>query len=185
MERRFPTQGGRLRLVSDEAQTLAGDRWIPESEYRQIVSRVPISCVDLLVLLPGRTDFLLIERDDYRGVRGLNLVGGAVLIDEPLTAAVQRHVRATLGPAAEVDLSTLQMVGVYEYLRKGPPTEPHDPRKHAIAVTYVGVVGGATSAQGEAHDLHTFSVLDPPPLSSFGFGQGIAVLEGLAVAART
>ncbi len=159
--------------------TGAGDRWIPEQQYQQICSSVPIVCVDLLPLLPDGASFGLIERDTYDGRRGLNLVGGSVLIDETLVEALQRHVRTTLGPNARLELDTVSFVGTYQYFRDRRPGELHDPRKNAVSLTYAGVVGGDVRAEGEALAFHTFDLATPPPLDRFGFGQGVVVYDGL------
>ncbi len=160
--------------------TNADDRWISDADYAFICSNVPILCVDLLPVLAGTNRFGLIERDTYDGGRGLNLVGGRVLLDEPLTAAVERHVRATLGPAAELRLDSLSLVGVYQYFKMAGLGKLHDPRKNAVAITYHGVIDGEPRARGEAHALHTFNLNNPPAQAEFGFGQGSVVYDALA-----
>jgi ADP-ribose pyrophosphatase YjhB (NUDIX family) len=160
--------------------TNAGDRWIPEDEYRVICSRVPILCVDLLPVIKGTDTFGLIERDTYGGGRGLCLVGGAVLLDEPLHEAVERHVLATLGADACLERESVVLVDIYQYYVEARPGQLHDPRKNAVAVTYTGVLSGALEAAGEAHALHTFTLDKPPALQAFGFGQGRVVCEALA-----
>ena len=88
----------------------AGDRWIPEEEYKLIEASVPILCVDVLLLSTSTPPMIgLIQRDTYNGGRGWCLVGGAVLRDEPLAAAVERHVQATLGSEIFLQPSTLQL----------------------------------------------------------------------------
>lgn len=157
----------------------AGDRWIPEPQYQEICSLVPIVCVDLLPLLPDGASFGLIERDTYDGGRGLNLVGGSVLLDETLVEACQRHVRTTLGPDACLMLDTVSFVGTYQYFKDRRRGELHDPRKNAVSLTYTGIVEGAVQAQGEALAFHVFDRTTPPPLDRFGFGQGVVVYDGL------
>ncbi|GGW55484.1 NUDIX hydrolase [Streptomyces xantholiticus] len=163
-----------------QEHTNAGDRWIPEEDYQFICARVPILCVDLLPVIGGTGRFGLIERDTYDGGRGLNLVGGGVLLDESLVEAVERHVGATLGGAVSVDVASLVLVGVYQYYRQARPGELHDPRKNAVSVTYAGSVEGEACASGEALSFHTFELGLPPGLSSFGFGQGKVAYEALA-----
>lgn len=166
------------RTVKDH--TNAGDRWIPEPDYQRICSLVPILSVDLLPVLRFTRTFGLIERDTYAGGRGLNLVGGAVLLDEPLLAAVARHVAATLGDEAGLQVDSLRLFGIYPYHRKARPGQPHDPRKHAVSLTYTGMLQGEVRPMGEAHAFHTFDIDAPPPPEAFGFGQGSVVYDGLA-----
>lgn len=159
--------------------TLAGDRWIPPDEYRAICARVPILCVDLLPVLAGQGRGVVVRRDTYDGRSGLALIGGAVLIDEPLEDAVRRHVRATLGSGVRlVDRPT--QVGIYQYVRGKDLEVPHDPTKNAASVTYVGEVEGTVAANGEAHELVTFPLDEPPPLTEFGFGHGLVTFDCLA-----
>lgn len=160
--------------------TEAGDRWIPEEEYKLICSKVPILCVDLLPVIGDTQRFGLIERDTYGGRQGLNLVGGSVLLDEPLLEALKRHVHATLGGRASLDTKNVQLVGVYQYYKVARPGQLHDPRKNAVSVTYTGVLWGEIFPAGEAKDFHTFKFHAPPPLDAFGFGQGPVVYDGLA-----
>lgn len=160
--------------------TDAGDRWIPEADYQFICSRVPILCVDLLPIIGQTNKFGLIERDTYSGGRGLNLVGGGVLLDEPIPDALKRHVRATLGGSASLALETLALVGVYQYYKQAKPDQLHDPRKNAVSVTYTGVLVGPIHPSGEAYAFHAFDLDHPPELDAFGFGQGPVVYDGLA-----
>jgi ADP-ribose pyrophosphatase YjhB (NUDIX family) len=164
--------------------TQAGDRWIPEPEYRFICDRVPILCVDVLPLVENGRRFALIRRETYDGGTGLNLVGGGVLLDEPLDEALRRHLRATLGESVELELETLRMVGVYQYFRDEREGQLHDPRKNAVSVTYSAGVSGRLEACGEALDVCVFDTATPPPLTDFGFGQGSVVYDALAQLGR-
>lgn len=160
--------------------TNAGERWIPDTDYLFICSRVPILCVDLLPVIAGTDTFGLIERDTYDGKRGLNLIGGAVLLDEPLPEALERHVAVTLGESISLELASLTLVGVYQYYREARPGELHDPRKNAVSISYTGLVRGEVRPAGEAHAFYTFKLDEAPPLEAFGFGQGRVVYDGLA-----
>lgn len=162
-----------------EEFTLAGEGWIPPEEYRAICARVPILCVDLLPVVAGERVGVVIRRDTYDGGRGLALVGGAVLIDEPLEDAVRRHLRATLGPQVRLAGPAAQ-VGVYQYARGKNLAGTHDPRKNAVSVTYVGEVHGAIAVAGEAHEVVTFPIDEPPSAAEFGFGHGTVVRDCLA-----
>lgn len=158
----------------------AGDRWIPEEDYQQIVSRVPITCVDLLPIMDDEGKFGLIRRKTYNGGHGLCLVGGAVIIDETLDEALDRHVRATLGPDVCLDLGSLELVGIYQYFKNRTDQQLHDPRKNAIAITYTGRISGKIETEGEAEEFRTFQLSEPPPHGDFGFGQGAVAYDALA-----
>jgi hypothetical protein len=161
--------------------TNADDRWIPEEEYQLICSRVPILCVDLLSIVDNGGHFGLIERDTYGGKRGLNLIGGSVLLDEPIPDALDRHLRASLGRGANLDHKSVRFVGVYQYYKEAREGQLHDPRKNAVSLTYSGKVSGPLSPAGEALAFHKFPVTRPPGIESFGFGQGPVVYDGLAL----
>ncbi len=151
----------------------AGDRWIPAPEYARILARVPIACVDLLPLSADAAPRVgLIHRDTPTGP-GWCLVGGAVLRDEPLAAAVRRHLRATLGAGA--DLRSLTYATTIEYFTEPGIGDFHDPRKHAIAHTYTGVCAGTPEPSGEAERFAWFAADRLPADEDFGFGQGRVV----------
>jgi ADP-ribose pyrophosphatase YjhB (NUDIX family) len=151
--------------------TGAGERWIPQEEYDLIRASVPILCVDLLVLSNDAIPRIgLIRRDTYDNGQGWCIVGGAVLRDEPLVDAVERHLKATLGESFALNPSTLQLQQVIEYFTKPNVGSFYDPRKHAVALTYSARCSGTPQAQGEAHEFAWFPrhrLHDIP----FGFGQ--------------
>ena len=150
----------------------AGDKWIPDEEYRLIRARVPIVCVDLLPLTyEPKLRVGLIRRATYNKSYGWCLIGGAVLIDEPLDNAVTRHLRATLGNGLSIVPGTLRMITVAEYFRQPRPQSLYDPRKHAVALTHVGVCTGDATPAGEAVDFRWFRIDSLPLSADFGFGQ--------------
>src|SRR5580693_2747074 len=113
----------------------AGDQWMPDEDYEFIQARVPILCVD--VLLSPNDDprqVALIRRAAPDGDAWC-LIGGRVLRNEHLPAAVERHVAANLGPAVRVDRSTLRLGAVVEYFTEPDMGDFYDPRKHAVALT--------------------------------------------------
>lgn len=149
----------------------AGDRWIPDAEYQQIIARVPILCVDLLPVAGGAHEQVgLIRRQTFGGNEGWCLIGGAVLRNEPLRDAVQRHVKATLGPDVSADARSLELLGVFEYFTQPGIGELVDPRKHAVSVTYCGALSGKERPQGEALEFTWFG-RDMLGSLTYGFGQ--------------
>ncbi|MET8138576.1 DUF4916 domain-containing protein [Streptomyces sp. NPDC005251] len=158
----------------------AGSRWIPQAEYDLIQSRVPIVCADLLVLSAHHEPAVgLILRDTYDNQQGWCLIGGSVLRDEPITSAVTRHLKATLGSNFHLDVSAARMCGVVEYFSKPKIGEFYDPRKHAVAITFAAPCLGDPEPQGEAIDFKWFRQSELADLQ-FGFGQGRVVEGALA-----
>lgn len=161
----------------------AHDQWLPKEDYDFIVAHVPILCVDLIPLSAEEEPRIgLIERATPGGGTGWCLVGGRVMRDEPLDAALTRHLHATLGAELEIDPAGLRPVGVFEYFSKEGIGEFHDPRKHAVSVTYSGRCPGRVRVQdnGEAID---FAWHDEGQLASvcFGFGQEKIIRRFLAL----
>lgn len=159
----------------------AGDRWIPDKEYEFIRASVPIVCVDVL-LSPCDSPKLigLIERTTYDGGFGWCLIGGAVLHNESLPDAVDRHVRATLGVNIKALRSTMRLGTVIEYFSEPRLGDFYDPRKHAVALTYAAACefNGKPEVSGEAIDFRWFGIDDLPDIN-FGFGQGEVVARVL------
>jgi ADP-ribose pyrophosphatase YjhB (NUDIX family) len=159
---------------------VAGDRWVPQAEYDLILARVPIVCVDLIALSSDQPPKIgLIERETYGGGKGWCLVGGAVLRNESLIEAIGRHVHATLGADVRIDQQTLRFFDVVEYFTEPGLGEFHDPRKHAVSLTFVGRCNGHPRAEkaGEAEKFAWFPQDELRNLE-FGFGQG-AIVERL------
>ena len=163
----------------------AGERWIPEELYKEIASRVPILCVDLLPLRVGnRLEVGLIRRQTPNGGEGLCLVGGAVLRNESIDDAVHRHVKFTLGEGFRVVPHTLSLRQVDQYFTEAIPGRLQDPRKHAVSLVHTAACDGTAEPQGEAIDFEWFPADGLPQDSLFGFGQDTVVhrvLRGLTV----
>jgi ADP-ribose pyrophosphatase YjhB (NUDIX family) len=160
----------------------AGDRWIPQAEYDHILARVPIVCVDLVLLSADQPPRIgLIERETYQGGRGWCLVGGAVLRNESLTEAVRRHLCATLGNDVRLNPATLDLVDIIEYFTEPGLGEFYDPRKHAVSLTYAGRCNGKIwiVESGEASGFAWFNQEELDNLE-FGFNQGTIVKHYLA-----
>lgn len=162
----------------------AQDQWLPKKEYDFIVARVPILCVDLIMLSDEQQSRIgLIERAIPDDGTGWCLVGGRVTRNEPLSAAVSRHLRATLGDQIKVNFSTLRPAGIIEYFPEKGIGEFHDPRKHAVSITYSARCSGTPKVQKgtEAIDFawHTEKQLAEV---RFGFGQEKVVRHFLATA---
>jgi ADP-ribose pyrophosphatase YjhB (NUDIX family) len=151
----------------------AHDQWLPQDQYDFIVAHVPILCVDLIPLSDDEQPRIgLIERATPDDGTGWCLVGGRVMRDEPLAAAVGRHLRATLGDQIDVDLAALHMVGIFEYFSEKGIGEFHDPRKHAVSVTYSGRCSGTPRVQRGTEAINfAWHTKEQLPAVRFGFGQ--------------
>jgi ADP-ribose pyrophosphatase YjhB (NUDIX family) len=151
----------------------AQNQWLPQEEYDFIVAHVPILCVDLIPLSAGEQPRIgLIERATPGGGTGWCLVGGRVMRDEPLTSAVNRHLRATLGNGIDLDPGTLQPLGVIEYFSEAGRGEFHDPRKHAVSVTYSGHCTGHAQVQDNSEAINfRWHTQEQLPAIRYGFGQ--------------
>jgi len=93
---------------------------------------------------------------------------------------VERHVAATLGPAVQVDRSTLELGAVIEYFTEPDLGDFYDPRKHAVALTYAASCECVSQpeALGEALEFGWFGLEELSEVE-FGFGQGEAVVQVL------
>lgn len=162
---------------------------LPRLPYSLVRRLVPIACVDILPVKTG--DNLLkvglIRRYDASGRVVRAMIGGGIHRTETVGEAAARHLRSTLGPEVRwTDPDWDRPATVGQYLPNARSDEPHDPRKHAIALTYLVVLAGTASPRGEAIGFDWFTIASAP-LEEMGFGQEIVVrrvLEQLSNPAR-
>jgi len=181
MTTRRNTEGNDRRQWHGADVVGAGDQLLPAESYEFIRASVPIVCVDVLLSPRGNPrQVALVRRATYAGGEGWCLIGGRVLRNEHLPAAVERHVAATLGPAVRVDRSTLELGAVIEYFTEPGLGDFCDPRKHAVALTYSASCecAGEPEVRGEALGFGWFGIDELAGLT-FGFGQGEAVARVL------
>jgi ADP-ribose pyrophosphatase YjhB (NUDIX family) len=157
----------------------SGDDWIPQAEYDAIQARVPILCVDLLPIRAGREEIGMIRRETHSGGEGWCMIGGAVKRNEGLVEAITRHVQSTLGIGLAFELCTPEPLTVAEYFPDPTVGKLHDPRKHAVALTYAAECSGEPQARGEALEFRWFRRNELDDVQ-FGFGQGAVVTRVLA-----
>jgi ADP-ribose pyrophosphatase YjhB (NUDIX family) len=142
--------------------------------YARIQELVPIACIDALPYRRSINGYevCLIRRAVPAGGLGWTLIGGGVYRGETLGEALARHLRGTLGPDVrwdDPDYDRPDAVGQYFPARQGFPV---DPRKHAIALTYLVEMTGQPVAEGEAEDFGWFDPRALPQSTEVGFGQG-------------
>src|SRR4051812_47853925 len=82
---------------------------IPTDEYRMIIQRMPVLCVDIIVKNQGG-DFLLIERRNPPMADLWWVVGGRVLKGEKLRDAAVRKISEEVG----LNVTELRPVGYFE-----------------------------------------------------------------------
>jgi ADP-ribose pyrophosphatase YjhB (NUDIX family) len=105
------------------------------------------------------------------------MIGGGIFRNETILEALDRHVKTTLGVRAAISLPSDEahphVVGQYfPTMRLG---YGHDPRKHAVALSYWAEFRGEASPMGEAHDFSWFRLSQIPDDASFGYGHEIVV----------
>jgi ADP-ribose pyrophosphatase YjhB (NUDIX family) len=113
------------------------------------------------------------------------MVGGGVYRGETLAEAVGRQLRETLGPGVsweDPDYKRPDAIG--EFFPDGRPGYGHDPRKHAIAPTWLVAIEGELVPDGdEAKALRWFPRDALPPDDEIGFGHAETIHRVLASAA--
>jgi ADP-ribose pyrophosphatase YjhB (NUDIX family) len=160
------------------------DGFLTEAELTEAQRLVPIFCVDVLLCRRrgGSPAFGLIERLDGYGNPSWNLIGGRVRRDEPIAAAIRRHIEDSV-VLSGYELPDVRRPDVLtEYPHGDAPAKsagevPFDPRQHAVSVGYLVEVSGNAklSPGGEARDFRWFSEADLPLARGVGFGQHEAI----------
>lgn len=157
---------------------MSGGTWLADDEWERVQRAVPIVCVDVLAVKhtgerASRVAAVgLILRETPHQARRWCLIGGRVLHDEALEEAITRQLRDTLGSTIEFSLPDAQRpLYVAQYLPTQRGRFPHDPRKHAVALTYCVEIAGAIAPQNEALDFAWYSPDRLPPRAQFGFEQ--------------
>lgn len=159
--------------------------WLSAEDYELIQNSIPIACVDIAPLRPDKQGGIeaigLIFRDTPHQGRRWCLVGGRVLRNETLAAAVSRQLRQTLGDGIRFQLdSDAQPVYVAQYFPARQPVGLIDPRQHAITMNYCVEIGGEVVPQGEALEFRWFAPDSLPKPDEFGFEQDRVLKQCLA-----
>lgn len=161
--------------------------WLPAEEWDRVQQILPILCVDIMPVrhrmdVRGFDVGLILRETPHQGQRWC-FIGGRVRYSEPLRTALAREWESALGTDfLRHDLLSTSPE-IVEYRPDSIPGRPHDPRKHAVAATYVVLADGEPTAAGsEALSFRWFHSED---LSSdlVGFGQETLVAGLLEIAA--
>jgi ADP-ribose pyrophosphatase YjhB (NUDIX family) len=132
--------------------------WLSREELDSARERLPILYVHAV---PVRVDDrgvvtrigLLLRADEDGGI-GQEVVGGRVLYHERIRDALARHIENDLGPVAlpRIPVSP-HPIAVAEFFPTPGVTPYHDPRQHAVSLTYIVAVTGDCRPQQDALDL--------------------------------
>lgn len=85
---------------------------IPENLYKEIVSRLPICCIDVLVVFAGK--FLLVKRKKIPFRNKWWLAGGRLFLGESFDAGLKRKLKEELG-ITKIKSRKFLGVGVTKY----------------------------------------------------------------------
>jgi ADP-ribose pyrophosphatase YjhB (NUDIX family) len=114
-------------------------RSLSPADWEWASARLPIACVDVLLVQRGRDRHVqrvgLILRDSPFGPRWCH-IGGRVLHDEELRVAAHRHLDQTLTNCSGARIQA-EPYFVNQYFPEAREGMGLDPRKHAIATCYV------------------------------------------------
>jgi ADP-ribose pyrophosphatase YjhB (NUDIX family) len=168
----------------------SASRWIgrgvrgrlPRPLYELVCKLMPVTCIDVLPYRASGEGFEigLIERRDTEGKVVWCLIGGGIHRRESLADSAARHIHATLGPDVGWEAPDYRHPGtIGEYVPERRSDMPHDPRKHAIALTYAIALDGEPSPRGEALDFRWFSP-GAIPFERMGFGQDAVLRDALS-----
>lgn len=157
------------------------DGWLREDEWLDAERNLPILCVDALpVKMNGKGRNiqvgLILRETPHQGIRWC-LLGGRVLRGESLREALYRQWNSALGGSLSLGNLWQEAPKVIEYHPDSLPGRPHDPRKHAVSITYaISTEGVGLTTGPEAIDFRWFDLVDIND-QVMGFGQEVVVRE--------
>jgi ADP-ribose pyrophosphatase YjhB (NUDIX family) len=157
--------------------------WLTDEEWHLVEGRMPIACVDVLPLRNAEgspQEVGLIWRPAPVDQHWC-LIGGRILRNESVEEAQQRLLTDSLGPHIRWRSRTNeQPIYVAQYFPHKRAGYPRDPRKHAVALTYVVDLDGRIEPSGEAAGGFRWFASDSLSSVDFGFEQGLVVERCLA-----
>ncbi|KYH44559.1 NUDIX hydrolase family protein [Branchiibius sp. NY16-3462-2] len=132
--------------------------WLSELALQETRARVPMLYVEAIPVRlddTGRIEHVgLLLRGSATGEMSRSFVSGRVFYGESVREALMRNLEKDLGPAAfpRLPVSTVPF-SVAEYLPVPGVSPLHDPRQHAVALTYVVPVVGECDPRQDALEL--------------------------------
>jgi ADP-ribose pyrophosphatase YjhB (NUDIX family) len=129
-------------------------RPVPSAIYKEFLRRMPVACVDLIVLDEHKRILMLKRRN--RPCRGeWWFPGGRIHLKETRLAAVSRKLREECG----LKLKKAEEIGTYDYLFRGKPNIFYS--VHGVTTVYkVSFLGGSKMVldrQSDAYSWHPAS----------------------------
>lgn len=162
----FRTQGG------------ARGPWLEAREWKRIQHLLPIACVDVMptrvsIDAPPRLRSVgLIRRSTPHQGDKWCLLGGRVFYGESLGDALTHTLHETLGEELQFTVDVDQQpLYVAQYFPAKTRDFGHDPRQHAVGLTFAVEISGSPKARGEALGFEWFAPDSLPPPQEFGFEQ--------------
>lgn len=140
------------------AETSSQSQWLSSEFINDVRARLPILYVNVVPVRISddgkisHVGLLLTVSPD--GTITRSIIAGRVLYGELIRDAISRHVLKDLGPVAfPRNPVSLQPFDVIEYFPTPDVTGYHDPRQHAVALSYVVPVTGECQPSQDALDL--------------------------------
>lgn len=164
--------------------------WLSELALAETRSRVPMLYVEAIPVRldgTGRIEYVgLLLRGSPTGEMSRSFVSGRVLHGESVREALLRNLEKDLGPAAfpRLPVSTVPF-SVAEFLPVPGVSPLHDPRQHAVALTYVVAVVGECDPRQDALELTWLTpgeAMDPSVRADLDGGREHLLRQALAYA---
>lgn len=147
---------------------------LTEPAYTLVTQCVPIVCVDIVPInfheeMP-RLGIITRATGPERGKAAL--LGGRILKDEMISAAIGRHLMGSLGSGKFAYHKTngeSQPFCVQQFLHKGSaePPNSYDPTKHAVTLTYLVDIDEPKQVQDEASEFRWIKLGQIPKESAY------------------
>jgi len=107
------------------------DNFIPQNQYKDILEKVPICCIDMIIEKEGKV--LLMKRKNQPAKGKWWVPGGRVLKNESLKDAVRRKAKEETGLIVDIK----RCLGVYEFFDDKTPFASVKTGTHTIMVVYL------------------------------------------------
>lgn len=153
--------------------------WINDKEWARLQQLLPIVCVDILPIVCSPSGEInrigLIKRHTPHEGDKWCTVGGRLLYGESLQDGIWRQLRDTLGSDVQIarglDIQPLYVAQYSPSLEAAEGFDAVDPRKHAVALTYLLEIKGEIAPQNEALDFQWCTLSEFRMYEHIGFGQ--------------